>query len=282
MGRMRYVSLFSGVEAASLAFEPLGWEPVAFCEVDEFASAVLAHRWPGVPNLGDIRDVDWSDFRERYGAVDLVCGGSPCTSFSIAGGRQSLSGESRLMFEYLRAVRELRAPWFVWENVPGVLSARDNAFGQLLREVDDIGYHDVAWRVLDAQFARVPVRDGDGRITGWFGPVAQRRRRLFLVGRLGDGFRSAAVLFEPSSCGGDNQAPSSKKMREAIAADAREGAGGDGGEGVGPLCMASNHTNAEICDGMAPTLLSHMQKDAPIVIDRAAYNQGANAKYPPT
>ena len=271
MGRMRYVSLFSGVEAASLAFEPLGWEPVAFCEVDEFASAVLAHRWPGVPNLGDIREVDWSDFRERYGAVDLVCGGSPCTSFSIAGGRQSLSGESRLMFEYLRAVRELRAPWFVWENVPGVLSARDNAFGQLLREVDDIGYHDVAWRVLDAQFARVPVRDGDGRIAGWFGPVAQRRRRLFLVGRLGEGFRSAAVLFEPQSLRGDNQAPSSKKMREALTADAREGAGGDGGEGVGPLCMASNHTNAEICDGMAPTLLSHMQKDAPIVIDRAAY-----------
>lgn len=227
MRKLTFISLFSGIEAASLAFEPLGWEPVAFCEVDEFASSVLANRWPDVPNLGDIREVDWDEFKEKYGAVDLVCGGSPCQSFSIAGGRQSLSGESRLMFEYVRAVRELRAPWFVWENVPGALSSRDNAFGQLLREMDDVGYHDIAWRVFDAQFARVPVRDGDGRIVGWFGPVAQRRRRLFLIGHLGHGFRSAAALLEPESMRGRAQAPSSQAKREALAADAREGVGGD-------------------------------------------------------
>ena len=121
---MRYLSLFSGVEAATVAWEPFGWEPVAFCEVDEFPSAVLAYRFPNVPNLGDITQVDWSDFNERYGAVDLIVGGSPCQSFSVAGKRESLQGASRLMFEYIRAVDEVRPEWFVWENVPGALSAK--------------------------------------------------------------------------------------------------------------------------------------------------------------
>ena len=168
---MRYISLFSGIEAASVAWEPLGWEPLCFCEIDEFPSAVLAHRYPDVPNLGDITKVNWTEVIERHGRPDVIVGGSPCQSFSIAGGRESLDGESRLMFEYVRALAEVRPTWFLWENVPGVLNTRDNAFAQLLREVQDIGYLSLAWRVLDAQF---------------FG-VAQRRRRVFLVGRLGAG-----------------------------------------------------------------------------------------------
>lgn len=104
---MRYVSLFSGVEAASVAWGPLGWEPVAFGEVDPFPSAVLAARFPDVPNLGDVTRVDWKEFYGRYGAVDVLVGGSPCQSFSIAGNREGLAGESGLMFEYIRAVREL-------------------------------------------------------------------------------------------------------------------------------------------------------------------------------
>ena len=169
-GKMRYVSLFSGIEAASVAFEPLGWEPVAFAEIEPFPCAVLEARWPDVQNLGDVTEIDWMKFKEDHGTVDLVVGGSPCQSFSIAGGRDSLDGESRLMFEYIRAVEELRPTWLIWENVPGVLSVRDNAFGQLLGELSDIGYG-LAWRVLDAQF---------------FG-VAQRRRRVFLVGHVGGG-----------------------------------------------------------------------------------------------
>lgn len=96
---MRYVSIFSGVEAATLAWEPLGWEPLAFCEIDDFPSAVLAEHWPNVPNLGDITKVDWKE--EIHGAVDLVVGGSPCQSFSIAGKREGLKGASGLMFEYI-------------------------------------------------------------------------------------------------------------------------------------------------------------------------------------
>ena len=104
---MRYVSLFSGVEAATVAWSKLGWQPLAFAEVDEFPSAVLAHRFPDVPNLGDVCNIDWKEFHERNGAIDVLIGGSPCQSFSIAGGRAGLQGESRLMFEYIRAVREL-------------------------------------------------------------------------------------------------------------------------------------------------------------------------------
>ena len=202
---MRYISLFSGIEAASVAWEPLGWEPLAFCEIDEFPSAVLAHRFPDVENLGDITKVDWKEVIARHGRPDVVVGGSPCQSFSVAGGRESLSGESRLMFEYVRALDEIRPRWFLWENVPGVLNTRDNAFAQLLGEVQKLGYGSLAWRVLDAQF---------------FG-VAQRRRRVFLVGRLGEGGSAAAVLFEPESLRGDN--PSSREKRKALAAAARGG-----------------------------------------------------------
>lgn len=202
---MRFVSLFSGIEAASVAWMPLGWEAVAFAEIEPFPCAVLAQRFPNVPNLGDVTKIDWSDFLARYGAVDLVCGGSPCQSFSVAGGRESLDGESRLMFEYIRAVRELRPRWFVWENVPGVLNTRDDAFGCLLDQMDESGYS-TAWRVLDAQF---------------FG-VAQRRARVWAVGASRDAFgdiaagRAAAVLFERESVRGNTQ--SSSKKRASLAA----------------------------------------------------------------
>jgi DNA (cytosine-5)-methyltransferase 1 len=228
---MRYVSLFSGVEAATLAWEPLGWEPMAFCEVNEFPSAVLATRWPHVPNLGDIVRVDWSRFVRSSGRPDVVVGGSPCQSFSIAGGRESLDGESRLMFEYIRAVDSLRPRWFLWENVPGCLHTKDDAFGQLLDEMEHIGYSDLAWRVLDARFFGVP----------------QRRRRVFLVGHLGErcgGFLSAAVLFESKGTCGDT--PPSRETREEATAKASAGPSilmrqreGKAGGGKGPFWVRS-------------------------------------------
>lgn len=262
---MRYISLFSGVEAATLAWEPLGWEAVAFAEIEPFPSAVLAARWPDVPNLGDVTQVDWSKYR---GTVDLVVGGSPCQSFSVAGKRGGLlDTRGQLMLEYVRAVDEVKPRWFVWENVPGVLSQdRGRAFGTLLREMDELGYG-MAWRVLDAQF---------------FG-VAQRRRRVFLVGRSGGGAgAAAAVLFERESVPGNTQ--TSKQKREALTADARgraQGAiecltpwdvqskrvfsedscgptlqaGTHESQNIQPIVMASGQTNAEIgAGGVAPTL----------------------------
>ena len=132
----------------------------------------------------------------------MVVGGSPCQSFSIAGKREGLKGESGLMYEFIRCVREVRPRWFLWENVPGALSSEHGAaFGQLLHEMADGGGYGCAWRVLDAQF---------------FG-VAQRRRRLFLVGRAGNGYREACqVLFEPD-CVQGNSASSREKRKELAA-----------------------------------------------------------------
>lgn len=232
---MRYVSVFSGVEAATVAWEPLGWEPVAFCEVDAFPSAVLAERFPDVPNLGDITEVDWKGFVYEHGAVDLVVGGSPCQSFSVAGKREGLSGASGLMFEYVRCVCDLRPRWFVWENVPGALSSEGGAaFGCLLSELDELGYG-LAWRVLDAKHFGVP----------------QQRRRVFLVGSLGTG-RSAEVLFEP----------------ESLAWDSEKGEGAGAGPSAGPERRAAESGGGE-------------RRTTPVVIDRAAYNQGENAQYDP-
>lgn len=218
---MRYVSLFSGIEAATVAWLKLGWEPLAFAEIDPFACAVLANRFPDVPNLGNVIDIDWSRFYEQHGNIDILIGGSPCQNFSIAGDRLGLLGtESRLMYEYIRAIRELvRASdggsprYVIWENVPGALSsgskgAKGEDFRCLLEALDECGFG-ISWRVLDSQFARVYDRS----IPGFRGPVPQRRRRIYLVGSLGtDG--SAEILFERGSMSGDY--PTGRAARKAV------------------------------------------------------------------
>jgi len=179
---MRYLSVCSGIEAASVAWEPLGWEPVAFSEIDPFASAVLAARFPQVPNLGDLEKHEaWNI---EPGSIDVLVGGTPCQSFSIAGLRGGIEDErGNLALVYARMARRLRPRWVIWENVPGVLSAGDGRdFGSIVGALVECGYS-LAWRVLDAQHFGVP----------------QRRRRVFLVGHLGSGARAAEVLFEPSS-----------------------------------------------------------------------------------
>lgn len=197
---MRYISLFSGIEAASVAWAPLGWEAVAFSEIDPFCNAVLKTRFPAVPNLGDIQHVDWRHYRGR---ANVVIGGSPCQSFSIAGKREGLKGASGLMFEYIRAVREILPECFIWENVPGALSSEHGrAFGLLLQQMDALGYN-LAWRILDAQF---------------FG-LAQRRERVFLVGVLGDATRACEILFEPQ--GVPWGAESSKEKRAQLTSTTR-------------------------------------------------------------
>ena len=179
---LKYISTFSGIEAATVAFKPLGWEPVAFSEIDDYCCELLKYHYPNVPNLGDTTQIDWSKYR---GQTDIVIGGTPCQSFSYAGKREGLKGESGLMFEYIRCIHEILPKFLIWENVPGALSVdHGNAFGQLLRELEESGYC-LSWRVLDAQFFGLP----------------QRRKRIYLVGSLGD-TTSAEVLFDPEECGG--------------------------------------------------------------------------------
>lgn len=246
---MRYVSLFSGIEAVSVAWRGLDMRPVLFSELDPFPCAVLAERFPEVPNLGDVTKIDWEPY---VGAVDVVAGGSPCQSFSIAGTRTGLDGASGLMWEFVRAVRELRPRWVLWENVPGALSSTHGEdFGCLLRSMDELGYG-LAWRVLDAQF---------------FG-VAQRRRRLFLVGNFGEGGaqRACEVLFESEGLRRDT--PSSREKRQALARGA-----GNGAEGAGCL-NGWDVQSRRVFDaaGIAPTLSSGTAEGAniqPCVMDVA-------------
>lgn len=204
---MRYLSVCSGIEAASVA-APEGWHAVAFAEVDPFPSAVLAHRFPTVPNLGDFTKIEASD----VGTIDLLVGGTPCQSFSIAGQRLGLDDpRGNLTLEYLALAGRLKPRWIVWENVPGVLSIDGGrTFGAVLGALGQLGYG-FAYRVLDAQHFGVP----------------QRRRRVFVVGCAGGAWqRAAAVLFEPESLRG-NPTPGGKARKDVAGALGASSGGAD-------------------------------------------------------
>lgn len=160
---MNYMSVCSGVEAASLAWKGLGWKPVAFSEIEKFPCAVLEERFPGVPNLGDMTRIEVTDdgihgagFTVCRRDVELLVGGTPCQSFSVAGRREGLKGASGLAFHFVRLLREIQPKWVVWENVPGALSSRTDGqldFNFLVGAFAECGYG-LAWRILDAQYVR--------------------------------------------------------------------------------------------------------------------------------
>jgi DNA (cytosine-5)-methyltransferase 1 len=218
---MKYLSLCSGIEAATVAWHPLGWEAVAYSEIERFPSEVLAHHYPQTPNLGDMTKFkEWTNVSD----VDVLVGGTPCQSFSVAGLRKGLDDpRGNLMLTYLAIAKRYRPNWLVWENVPGVLSSNGGRdFGSFLGGLAECGYG-FAYRVLDAQF---------------FG-VAQRRRRVFVVGYLGDWRLAAAVLFERHSLQG-HPAPSREK-RQGVAASTGAGVVGGGCdrvEVINALCAA--------------------------------------------
>ena len=194
MANLKYGSVCSGVEAATVAWHDLGFEPQWFSEVDAFPSAVLQHHYPNVPNHGDMTKFkEWNNDK----TIDLLVGGTPCQSFSVAGLRKGLSDpRGNLMLTYLAMAEQLKPRWLVWENVPGVLSSNGGRdFATFLTAMGKIGYG-FAYRVLDAQYFGVP----------------QRRRRVFVIGYLGDWRRAASVLFEPESLSG-HPAPSREKRQ---------------------------------------------------------------------
>jgi len=262
---MKYLSVCSGIEAASKAWEPIGWEPVAFSEIEPFPAAVLKHHWPKVQNLGDM--TKYEQWNIQSGTIDLLVGGTPCQSFSVAGLRQGLKDpRGNLMLTYLAIAERFKPRWLVWENVPGVLSSNGGKdFGSFLGALGELGYVDWAYRVLDAQ---------------WFG-VAQRRRRVFVVAHLGEGSLAAKVLFESESvC---RNSPPSRETRERITTHAETSTGSS--KAVGAFRMQAFGEYSD--DGSASTMKARDYKDAtdlvasPIVIDRAAFNQGQNAQYKP-
>lgn len=198
-GPLTYASVCSGIEAATVAWEPLGFRPAWFAEIDPFCSALLAYRYPDVKNYGDFTRIDGP-----MDAIDILVGGTPCQSFSVAGRRGGLEdARGNLAIEFCRLAGRLRPRWVVWENVPGVLSAHAGRdFGAILGALAELGYG-CAWRVLDAQFFGVP----------------QRRRRVFVVGYLGDWRRAAAVLLERESLCRDTPARRKAPPRASRAAE---------------------------------------------------------------
>jgi DNA (cytosine-5)-methyltransferase 1 len=200
----------SGIEAATAAWHHMGWEAAFFSEIEKFPCAVLEHHYPDVPLHGDFTTIE----KNEYGKIDLLVGGTPCQSFSVAGLRGGLDDDrGNLALEFCRLAQREQPRWIVWENVPGVLSSNGGRdFGSILGALEDLGYG-LAYRVLDAQY---------------FG-VAQRRRRVFVVGYLGDWRPAAAVLFERHSMSG-HPAPSRQARKEAAGA-AATGTGGSGSIG---------------------------------------------------
>ena len=170
-----------------MAWHPLGWKAAFFSEIEAFPRAVLQHHYPDVPLHGDFTTIG----ADQYGPIDLLVGGTPCQSFSIAGLRGGLDDDrGNLALEFLRLAQRTRPKWLVWENVPGVLSSNGGRdFGAILGGMVELGYG-FAYRVLDAQY---------------FG-VAQRRRRVFVVGCLGNWRPAGAVLFEREGFSGNNKA----------------------------------------------------------------------------
>lgn len=234
---MKYGSVCSGIEAATVAWEPLGWKAQWFSEIEAFPNKVLADHYPAVPNLGDMtKMMERKEFHER--PIDLLVGGTPCQSFSLAGLRKGMDDpRGNLALHFLKLVDTARPKWVVWENVPGVLSSwtagkdgrhliETSDFDTFTAGLAELGYG-VAGRILDAQYFGIP----------------QRRRRVFVVGYLGDWRPAAAVLFEPESLSGNS--PPSRKKREGIA----------GGFETGP--HAGGYTD------VAPTL-DVKAKDGPI------------------
>ena len=225
---MRFLSVCSGMEAASVAWEPLGWKAVGFSEIEPFPCAILKHRFPNTPNYGSL--TEYQSWPLQPGSIDLLVGGTPCQSFSVAGLRKGLADpRGNLALVFLGLADKLKPRWIVWENVPGVLSSdRGRDFGSFLGALEQLGYG-WAYRVLDAQYFGVP----------------QRRRRVFVVASLGGRDAAASVLLEPESLFW--HPAKGRKKGQATAPDA--------GSGV--------------------------EAGSPVVIDRAAFNQGINAQYEP-
>ena len=228
---MNYLSVCSGIEAATIAWHHMGWKPVGFSEIEKFPSNVLAHHYPSVTNYGDMTKFKEWNINDP---VELLVGGTPCQSFSVAGLRKGLADpRGNLMLTYLAMADHFKPKWLLWENVPGVLSSNGgHDFAALLQGLAQLGYG-FAYRVLDAQHFGVP----------------QRRRRVFVVGCLGDWRSAAKVLFESESLCRD--ITPSRKTRKEVANCLTKSP-----SSYSSFNPARSEGNAVICADIAPTITS--------------------------
>ena len=254
---LRYLSVCSGIEAATVAWHPLGFEAAGFSEIDPFARAVLAHHYPDVPLHGDFTTLTEHD----YGAIDLLVGGTPCQSFSIAGLRKGFADDrGNLALGFIHLAQSAKPRWVVWENVPGVLSIdRGRTFGTFLGALAECGYG-FAYRILDAQYFGVP----------------QRRRRVFVIGYLGDWRPAAAVLFERESLQRDITPRRETRQEVAGTFKSRASSGGWGAD----VDLASSGYMRPVAGALgARTCLSRGAQDADCGHLIARTLMGASAKH---
>lgn len=231
---MKFGSVCSGIGAPEVAWSALGWSPQWFSEIAAFPSKLLAHHFQQVPNHGSLEGLST---RNVCNPVDVIVGGTPCQSFSIAGLRGGLAdARGNLALEFARLVDAVRPRWFVWENVPGVLSINGGRdFGAIIRALAELGYG-LAWRVLDARYFGVP----------------QRRRRVFLVGNSRSAAAAAAVLFEPE--GVRRHFAPRREAGEDIAGTLGGGSGGRGwAADTDRMTFVPMATNAEGAEGFTLT-----------------------------
>jgi DNA (cytosine-5)-methyltransferase 1 len=252
------------MEAASVAWHHMGWQAVGFSEIEPFPSAILAHRFPNTKNYGDL--TKYQQWPIEPGTTDILVGGTPCQSFSVAGLRKGLQDpRGNLALTFLGLADKIKPQWIIWKNVPGVLSSSGGRdFGSFLAALGELGYG-YAYRVLDAQYFGVP----------------QRRRRIFVVAYLGDWRPPAEVLFESDCLCWDTE--KGRKKRKAVTASVEASVGTED-----TIWSAGDQANAERYINKAGTLNCNKGQRGgwiapvnPVVIDRAAFNQGANAQYEP-
>ena len=238
---LTYASVCDGIGAVHVAWQPLGWRCAWISEIEPFANAVVEHHW-GFENIGDMTLLTEERLNGRTN-INLLVGGTPCQSFSVAGLRRGLADpRGNLALVFLRLVDLLRPRWVVWENVPGVLSSgRGRDFGCFLGAMGQLGYG-FAWRVLDAQFFGVP----------------QRRRRVFVVGHFGDWRPAVAVLLEPEGlCRNPSprRAPRTEVARAVTRSSGSVGGGGHSnertfvradGRPLNALCYGGGNTSGQI------------------------------------
>lgn len=226
----RFGSVCSGIEAASVAWHPLGWETAFVSEIENFPNVVLKYHYPQVPNLGSLMAPDFVEKAKACGPIDLLVGGTPCQSFSVAGLRKGLAdGRGNLTLRFVEVAHALRPKYIVWENVPGVLSDKTNAFGCLLAGLTGA---DAPLQSETGKWANAGIAIGKEYSLSWivkdaqFFGVPQRRRRVFLVGCLGDWRSPAKVLFESQSLLGD--LTEGGEEGEEVAASIADGTGKSG------------------------------------------------------
>ncbi len=251
---MKYLSICSGIETAGVAWYPLGFECLGLSEIDAFRSAVLQYHYPEVKNYGDFTKIRQNNLPEK---PDVIVGGTPCATFSIAGLRDGLeSGRGNLALEFIILVQKIRPKWVLWENVPGVLSSnRGRDFGTFLGALAECGYG-FAYRVLDTQYVRTQ---------SFPRAIPQMRRRVFVVGCLGDWRSAASVLFDRSIMSWDSP-PRRKSLQEK------------GDFNSEKITFRSTRSDKRVQDDVASTIAARDYKSATDLVMMRSGQTGANGK----